>query len=78
MRRLCPVRAAVRRLPFPRVDRRAPGGYSGPDHDDPRYLASIGVCLECGSGMSSPYDECTCYEDDGGPEDPEPAYAEAQ
>lgn len=57
-----------------------PQGYSEPDRDDPRYLQSIGVCLECGAGQSSPYDECTCYDDEdgGGPEDPEPACAEAQ
>lgn len=34
--------------------------YAEPDYDDPDY----GVyCRECGAGSSSPYDECTCYED---------------
>lgn len=55
-----------------------PQGASEPDPDDPRYLQSIGVCLECGAGESNPYDECICPvdEDDAGPEDSEPAYAE--
>jgi hypothetical protein len=35
--------------------------YSEPDYDDPDY----GVyCRECGAGSSSPYDECTCFEDE--------------
>jgi hypothetical protein len=35
--------------------------YDEPDYDDPDY----GVyCRECGAGSSSPYDECTCFEDD--------------
>ena len=49
-----------------------------PDHDDPRYLASIGACPECGAGgPGDPYGECDCYLDDG-PEDSEPAYEEAR
>jgi len=32
-----------------------------PDYDDPDH----GVyCRECGAGSSSPYEECTCFEDD--------------
>ncbi|MDJ0344275.1 hypothetical protein QMK19_29130 [Streptomyces sp. H10-C2] len=32
-----------------------------PDDDDPDH----GIyCRECGAGSCSPYDECTCFEDD--------------
>jgi hypothetical protein len=37
------------------------GEYTEPDYDDPDRNV---YCFDCGAGSSSPYDECTCYEDD--------------